>query len=223
MLDDDIQFISSGGGAVSTGFFQNVGQTRRQGIELGITTSLDRLTLSSHYSLIDATYQSSLILNSASNSTAAPISCPTCTDIRVTPGDRIPGIPRHQFNLRAEYAFTEKLSAAGTLIAASDQFARGDENNRDVHGSVPGNAIVKLDARYQADRHWQVFGRIDKLFDKRYQTFGVLGQNAFLGPNNTFATGASVAEQFRSPGAPLGVWVGVKYAFDVPKNAKSSQ
>ena len=223
-LDDDIQFISSGGGAVSTGFFQNVGQTRRQGIELGITASVDRLTVSSHYSLIDATYQSPLILNSASNSTAAPITCSTCNDIRVTPGDRIPGIPRHQFNLRTEYAFNEKFSAAANLIAASDQFARGDENNRDAHGSVPGYAIFNLDARYQVDRSWQFFGRIDNLFDKRYQTFGVLGQNAFIGPNNTFATtGASVAEQFRSPGAPLGVWVGVKYAFDVPRNAKSDQ
>jgi iron complex outermembrane recepter protein len=219
MLDDDIQFISSGGGAVSTGFFQNVGQTRRQGIELGISANVDRLTVSSHYSLVDATYQSSLILNSASNSTAAPISCPTCTDIQVTPGDRIPGIPRHQFNVRAEYAFTEKFSAAASLIAASDQFARGDENNQDVHGPVPGYAIVNLDARYQANRNWQFFGRIDNLFDRHYQTFGVLGQNAFIGPNNTFdMSGASATEQFRSPGAPLGIWVGVKYAFDVPKN-----
>jgi iron complex outermembrane receptor protein len=224
MLDDDIQFISSGGGAVSTGFFQNVGQTRRQGIELGISANLERLTISSHYSLVDATYQSSLVLNSASNSTAAPISCPTCTDIQVMPGDRIPGIPRHQFNVRTEYAFTEKFSAAANLIAASDQFARGDENNQDAHGPVPGYAIVNLDARYQADRNWQFFGRVDNLFDRRYQTFGVLGQNTFLGPNNTFdASGASVAEQFRSPGASLGVWVGVKYAFDVPRNVNQAK
>jgi outer membrane receptor protein involved in Fe transport len=89
---------------------------------------------------------------------------------------------------------------------------------------VPGYAVVNLDARYQADRNWQFFGRLDNLFDRRYQTFGVLGQNTFIGPNNTFAaTGPSVAEQFRSPAAPLGVWVGVKYAFDVPKNAGSAK
>jgi iron complex outermembrane recepter protein len=223
-LDDDIQFISSGGGAISSGFFQNVGQTRRQGIELGVNANLGHLTLSSHYSLIDATYQSPLIVNSPNNSTAQPISCPTCTEIRVSPGDRIPGIPRHQFNARAEYAFTEKFSAGANLIAASDQFARGDENNQDVNGPVPGYAIVNLDARYQVDKNWQFFGKIDNLFDRRYQTFGILGSNPFIGPNNSFdMTGASVTEQFRSPATPLGVWVGVKYAFDVPRNARSAK
>lgn len=215
MLDDDIQFISSGGGAISSGYFQNVGQTRRQGIELGLNANLGRLTLSAHYSLVDATFQSPLIINSPNNSTAQPISCASCSDIRVNSGDRIPGIPLHQFNARAEYAFTEKFSAGAVLVAASDQFARGDENNQDVNGPVPGYAIVNLDARYQADRNWQFFGRIDNLFDRHYQTFGILGANHFIGPNNTFDTaGGSVPEQFRSPGAPFGIWVGVKYTLD---------
>lgn len=218
VLDDDIQFISSGGGAISSGFFQNVGQTRRQGIELGVDANLGRLTLSSHYSLIDATYQSSLIINSPNNSTAQPITCPTCTDIRVSPGDRIPGIPRHQFNVRADYAFTGKFSAGATLIAASDQFARGDENNQDANGTVPAYAVVNIDARYQADKNWQFFGKIDNLFDRQYQTFGILGQNPFIGPNNTFdTTGGSTTEQFRSPGTPFGIWVGVKYTIGQDK------
>ena len=34
-LRDDIQFISSGGGATSAGYFQNVGNTRRQGAGAG--------------------------------------------------------------------------------------------------------------------------------------------------------------------------------------------
>ena len=214
-LDDDIQFISSGGGAISSGYFQNVGQTRRQGFELGVNANKGRLTLGAHYSLIDATFQSPLIINSPNNSTAQPITCPTCSDIRVSPGDRIPGIPRHQFNTRAEYAFTEKFSAAANLIAATNQFARGDENNQDANGSVPGYAIVNLDARYQADKNWLFFGRIDNLFDRRYQTFGILGANPFIAPNNTFdMSGGSVAEQYRSPGTPLGIWVGVKYTMD---------
>src|SRR5260370_426294 len=33
-LDNDIQFVSSNGAASTLGFFQNVGKTRRQGIEL---------------------------------------------------------------------------------------------------------------------------------------------------------------------------------------------
>ncbi|HZP92152.1 MAG TPA: TonB-dependent receptor [Burkholderiales bacterium] len=220
-LHDDIQFVSSGGGAISSGFFQNVGETQRQGIELGLNAALGKLLLTSHYSFIDATFQSPLVINSPNNSTAQPITCATCTDIRVNPGDRIPGIPRHQFNLRAEYGFTEKFSAAASLIAASDQFARGDENNQDVHGTVPGYALVNLDARYQMDARWQFFGRIENLFNRRYQTLGLLGENVFTGPGGTFNnSGGGVAEQFRSPGAPFGIWAGVVYAFDAPKALK---
>ena len=211
-LDDDIQFVSSGGGAVSSGFFENVGQTRRQGVELGVDGRSSALSFGAHYSYIEATFQTPLILNSPNNSTAAPLTCPACTEIHVVAGDRIPGIPRHVFKLNAAYD-VRALTLAVDLIGQSGIYARGDENNRDVNGSIPGFLLVNLDARYALSAHWRVFARIDNLLDRRYYTYGVLGQNVFTGPGETFdATGATWrSEQFRTVGVPIGAWVGIAY------------
>ena len=214
-LHDDIQFISSGGGATSAGYFQNVGQTRRQGLELGLDGQGGPLRFSAHYSLIAPTFQTPLTLNSPSNSTAAALSCPTCTDIQVQPGNRIPGIPRQILKLRAELATGAGAAFGANLLAQSSQTARGDENNRDIHGPVPGFAVVNLDARYAFAPGWEVFAKVNNLFDRRYATFATLGQNVFTGPGNSFdSSGASWRnEQFRSVGAPRGVWVGVNCRF----------
>lgn len=47
-LNDDIQFISSQGAGSNSGFFQNVGNTRRQGLELAGSGKWGRLALTAH-------------------------------------------------------------------------------------------------------------------------------------------------------------------------------
>ena len=214
-LDNDIQFISSGGSATSTGFFQNVGTTRREGLELGLDDKVERFTLSARYSYISATFQTPLVLNSPNNSSAQPISCPTCTDIQVVPGNRMPGIPRHLLKLRVDYRHDDNLKAGMSVYAASGLFARGDENNLDVNGPVPGYAFVNLDARLRLARNLDLLGTVSNLFNRQYQTFGVLGQNVFTAPGNTFDnTGASFrAEQFRAASAPRAAWIGLAYRY----------
>ena len=80
---------------------------------------------------------------------------------------------------------------------------------------MPGFAVVNLDARYAFAPGWEVFAKVNNLFDRRYATFATLGQNVFTGPGNSFdSSGASWRnEQFRSVGAPRGVWVGVNCRF----------
>ena len=101
------------------------------------------------------------------------------------------------------------------VVAQSSSYARGDENNQDVNGPVPGFAVVNLDAHYRFASGWEWFAKADNVFNRRYSTFGVLGQNVFTGPGQTFdASGASWRnEQFRSLGAPRGIWLGVSYRF----------
>jgi len=214
-LDNDIQFISSGGRGTSTGIFQNVGTTRREGLELGLDDKTGRLAFSVRYSYIAATFRTPLTLNSPSNSAAQPLSCPACTDIQVTPGNRIPGIPRHLLKLRADYRFGDELSAGASVFAASSQYARGDENNVDVNGPVPGYAVVNFDARYRLARNLDLLGAVNNVFDRQYQTFGLLGQNVFTAPGNAFdSTAASFRpEQFRAAAAPRTAWIGIAYRF----------
>ena len=206
-LDNDILFISSGG-AVNAGFFQNAGKTRRQGVELGVHGRLEKLTLAMNYGYVNAEFLSALTLNSPSNSSADANG-----EIHVSSGDKIPGIPAHSVKVRADYDFTDRASLGSNVMYFSSQYARGDENNQDSNGKVPGYILVNLDARYRYTKQLSFFGRVDNVFDKDYQTLGVLGQNFFNGPGRTFDAGNVTDEQFRSAGAPRAAWVGVKYTF----------
>jgi outer membrane receptor protein involved in Fe transport len=205
-LSDDIQFISSGGAGTNTGYFDNIGDTRRRGLEIGTTYATGDLLLHANYSYIQATYETAFIINSPNNSSAD-----ASGDILVTPGDNIPGIPEHMFKLRADYAFLDKWSSGVTLNIFSDQYARGDENNQDATGKIGGYTLVNFDVRYQASNAFQVFLKIDNLLDQDYETLGVLGQNFFV--NGNFDASTARSEQFRSVGAPRGAWLGVRYAF----------
>ncbi|MDQ2963396.1 MAG: TonB-dependent receptor [Pseudomonadota bacterium] len=214
-LDDDIQFISSGAGAVNAGYFQNVGKTRRQGVELWGGTRFGALSVNVRYSHTEATFRSTFVAASPNNSTADANGA-----ISVNPGNRIPGIPADSAKLRATYDFGDSVSIGASVVYASSQFARGDENNQDSHGRLPSYAVVDLDARYLATKDLEIFARVANLFDRRYQSVGVLGSNFFTGPNRTFGPALGidpVAEQFRGVGAPRGIWVGMRYAFDTRK------
>ena len=210
-LDDDIQFIASGQAAINAGFFQNVGKTRREGIELAAGARFSDLTLNLRYSHTDATFRSTFVAASPNNSTADASGA-----IVVHSGDRMPGIPADSFKLRADLELTSQWSVGAGIVVTSSQFAHGDENNRDRNGRLPGYAVIDLDARWRVARDWELFASIANLFDRRYQNFAILGANAFTGPNRSFgpAVGlAPAAEQFRAVGAPRGIWVGVRYAF----------
>jgi iron complex outermembrane recepter protein len=216
LVVDDIQFISSGGGATSAGYFRNVGRTRRQGLELALEGDLGRFRLSLQYSLMAATFESRSIINSPSNSTAAPLGCAACNDIEVEPGDRMPGIPRHIVKASVGYAPSDSASITLSMLGQSAIYARGDENNRDINGPVPGFAVFDLNANCRLTGAWDLFVKATNLFDRRYATFGTLGQNVFTAAGNRFdSSGASWRnEQFRSVAAPRGVWIGLTYRTD---------
>ncbi|RQT57467.1 TonB-dependent receptor [Burkholderia cepacia] len=206
-LTDDIQFISSP--ASAQGYFRNVGDTRRQGIELAGRTRFGPLGVGLSYSYVDATYRSSWTEHSPANSAADANG-----NVAVKPGDHIPGIPAHTVKLRLDYAATPRWDIGANVTWRSGVYARGDENNQDVNGRISGYVLVDLDMRYRITKRFEVFASVTNLFDKRYASFGVLGQNFFNGPNHTFDGANPVNEQFVGPGAPRGAWVGVRYAWD---------
>ncbi|WP_272546507.1 TonB-dependent receptor [Burkholderia cepacia] len=206
-LTDDIQFISSP--ASAQGYFRNVGDTRRQGIELAGRTRFGPLGVGLSYSYVDATYRSSWTEHSPANSAADANG-----NVAVKQGDHIPGIPAHTVKLRLDYAATPRWDIGANVTWRSGVYARGDENNQDVNGRISGYVLVDLDMRYRITKRFEVFASVTNLFDKRYASFGVLGQNFFHGPNHTFDGANPVNEQFVGPGAPRGAWVGVRYAWD---------
>ncbi|MET3823871.1 iron complex outermembrane receptor protein [Burkholderia sp. PvR073] len=208
-LDDDIQFISSNGGASTLGYFQNVGKTRRQGFELAGHTRLGPVGIGVGYSYVDARYRSTWTESSASNSSADAHG-----NIVVRSGDRIPGIASSTVKLRLDYAATPKWNVGTHITYRSGVFARGDENNQDASGKVPGYFLIDLDTTWQVTKQLQLFASVTNLLDKRYASFGMLGRNFFNGPNHAFDGLNPVNELFVGPGAPRGGWIGARYAWD---------
>lgn len=209
-LRDDIQFIASGN-ANNAGYFRNVGRTRRQGLEAAGEVQWGRLRFAARYALVGATFRSTFLAHSPNNSTADGLG-----RISVRDGDRMPGIPRHQLKLHAEWQPGEGSAIGIGMIAASSQYARGDENNQDTNGAVPGYAIFNLDARWKLGEHLALFLQAANLFDRRYQSFAILGANFFNGPNRSFGLFHDVppaSEQFRGPGAPRAIVAGIEYRF----------
>ena len=210
-LDDDIAFIASGAGAANVGYFQNVGQTRRQGVELMGTAGWGELTLTLRYNHLDATFRSAFTAASPNNSSADANGA-----IAVSPGDRIPGIPADSAKLRIDWDPSERFALGATLVYASSQYAHGDENNQDRNGRVPGYAFANLDAQFTLTTDLLLFATVSNVTNRRYQNFGLLGANAFTGPDRSFGPAQGIApepEQFRGLGAPRGFWVGLRYSF----------
>jgi outer membrane receptor protein involved in Fe transport len=200
--DNDIQFIFS---SQSLGYFQNVGQTERKGVEIGVHGKVDKLTFAANYGFVDATYETAFDVGSASNSQNVG------GVIHVDKGNRIPAIARQTLKVRSSYELTPEWNIGGNLLVAAGQYAHGDENNQDVNGKVPGYAVLNLDTSYKLNSNWILFAKVNNVFDKDYATYGQLGQNIYTG----------VDEQFRTPAAPRAGWVGITYQFGQNRQASA--
>lgn len=75
--------------------------------------------------------------------------------------------------------------AVGSWSAGAEIQASGSRYN-DVANTQPlgGYALVNLNAAWRFERDWQVFARVNNLFDRHYEVtkdYGVLGTNFFVG------------------------------------------
>jgi outer membrane receptor protein involved in Fe transport len=212
---DDIQFISTNA-TNGMGYFDNVGKTRRQGLDLGLSGKVSKFSWNAGYSYVKATYQSALELSNEVNSTVVGDS------IQVGKGDRLANIPEHALKLRLAYQATPNWSIGTTINTFSDVYVRGNENNKhqggtgdenfvQEDGKVSGYTVVNLDTRYTfGNSGWQVFAKATNIFDKEYSTGGMLGENWF--EDGAFA-GDDEPALMLMPGAPRAGWIGARYEF----------
>jgi iron complex outermembrane recepter protein len=215
-LADDIQFISDpSSGLLNAGFFANVGATRRRGAELALAMRTGDVAWSASLGLVRATFQTPFQFASAINSTAADTDGDGVGDtVSVRRGHRIPGIPERTMKLRADWEVIADLSIGAGVVYSSSVYARGDENNGDLNGEVPGYAIVDVAADYDLAEGLRLSLRADNLFDAEYSNFAILGENSFVGPGKSFGPAAGLdaaAEQFRAVGAPRAAWLILEY------------
>jgi outer membrane receptor protein involved in Fe transport len=222
---NDIQFITSN--AVNNmGYFDNVGKTRRQGLDTNLAGRAGKFSWNAGYSYLKATYQTDGIeFMNEGNSEAVD------DKITVNKGDRLANLPSHAFKMRMQYAMTPNWTVGSNVNAFSSVYMRGNENNAhdgtndrndeavEASGKVKGYAVVNMDTRYKLNNSgWQVFAKASNIFNKKYATGGMLGENWFEVNQQGVASfsGEGEGDRMLMIGAPRAAWVGVRYDFGKP-------
>jgi len=194
---DDILWQTTGR---ATGLFANVDETRRQGAELTVQQRWQRAEWFAAYSYIDATFEDRFKALSPVHPHANAEG-----EISVHPGDRIPGIPRHQLKFGASYDFTPGPRIGIELIRHSDQVLRGDESNQ--LRTVSGYHLVNLTANWQVLEQLEIFARLNNVLDKKYENFGLLGED----PSEVIPGLADTRPRFLGVGPPRAGWLGLRW------------
>ncbi len=204
---DDIYGIST---SVSSGFYQNIGSTRREGIEAGFNYTTDKWSTYFSYSYVDATFQSALQLPSPSN----PFQDAN-GNIEVRPGNRLPGIAKNRVKAGVDYSVTPQWKLGAQVIVVSSAYYFGDESNQNK--PMPGYHVVNLHASYRVAKNVELFGSVDNVFNAKYATYGIYSDPTGVGapgvPADGVSNGPGVDNRFYSPAAPTAVYGGVRVTF----------
>ena len=227
---NDIQFIATNA-TNGMGYFDNVGKTRRQGLDTNLAGNAGKFSWNAGYSYLKATYQSDITLVNALNSESVTVGANDV--ISVSKGNRLANLPSHAFKMRLQYAMTPNWTIGSNVNTFSDVYVRGNENNAhqandgldedhvQSSGKVAGYTVVNLDTRYKLNNSgWQVFARANNIFDKKYATGGLFGEN-WIGSNGEFS-GEDEPSKLLMLGAPRAAWVGVRYDFGKPNGSAAN-
>ena len=188
-------------GLTGFGFFQNVGNTRRQGIETEVSIKSNTVQFQASYAFLDARFLNALLVGSDSPFADAD------GNIQILPGNQIPRLPRHLVKVNIEYAVTDAWKVGGNALFVSNQYFVGDESNQ--FPKLPGYAVFNLHTSYQINKTFQIYGRVDNIFDNRYSTLGTFFDRQAL-PN--FANGGAefVDPRSLSPARPRAFYAGIR-------------
>ena len=139
------------------GTYDNVARARAQGVEAELTLRpIDELTFTANYSYIHA-----------ENLSAGFV------------GNDLARRPRQTVNVSLDYKLPFGLSLGGTVSHVSDSFDDAGNTTR-----LDGYVLAGVRAEMPIGDHFALYGRVDNLFDERYQTvsgYGTLGRAAYGG------------------------------------------
>jgi len=199
-VQDDIFFVAS---TVTAGYFQNIGATRRSGLELTAAWHLPSgIQLYANYGYGTATFQATATL-ATTRDTAGEV---------VYPGDWLPMVPDHRANA-GMWIPVRRARPAGTCCGpeialgldgryVGHQWLRGDEANETtelpVYAVMDATLIVRL-------RQLQIRTAVRNLLDRRYANFGTYAEN----PTKP----GSPVDRWLTPGLPRTVEVSITREF----------
>jgi iron complex outermembrane receptor protein len=191
-------------GLTGFGYFANVGSTRRQGVEAEVSLKSNVIQFQASYAFLDARFLDALQVGSDS---------PFADDdgnIQILPGNQIPRLPRHLIKANIEFAVTDAWKIGGDALYVSSQYFVGDESNQ--FPKLPSYTVFNVHTSYQINKTFQIYGRVNNVFDNRYSTLGTFFDREAL-PN--FANGGAefVDPRSLSPARPRAFYAGLRATF----------
>ena len=183
--------------------FQNIGATRRQGVEAGVSFRQGSLLAFADYAYTDATFRSTFLLGSQNNPFADANG-----QVEARPGNRLPGIPQHRLKFGLQYDLTPDWTVGTTGIASSGRVLQGDAGNQSL--TTGSYVVLNLNTSYRVTKGIELFGLVQNVTNENYATFGGFSPVALVpiaqvpGATNTRSL---------SPGAPVAGFGGVRVTF----------
>jgi len=194
---DDMFAVSPTG---TTGvFFQNIGDTRREGLELSARATFKMIAAFLSYTYTEATFRSAVDLATPRQTAGCVAS--RCTE-PVRKGNDLPLIPNHRLNAGLDYHPLSWLTLSLTGAFVGEQRFRGDEANvaDPLKAHFVMNAGIRARWRQLTGYVW-----IYNLLNNEYETFGTFAPNAKL-PGDP-------VQPFMTPAPPISVLAGLTYRF----------
>ncbi len=146
------------------GTYDNIARTRAQGVEATLLLRpVEALTFAASYTWIDAENRSTGTINF---------------------GRDLPRRPDNSVTVNADYRWPFGLTTGATITAVGDSFDNASNARR-----LDGYVVTDIRASFPLGQHVEVYGRVENLFDERYQTifqYGQPGRGAFGGIRLTY-------------------------------------
>lgn len=198
---DDILFTSSA--ELGRGYFQNVGATRRQGVEAGLNFRQGSLLAFVDYAYTDATFRTAFTAGSQNNPLADANG-----RVQVRTGDQIPGIAAHRLKFGAQYDVTPSWTIGATGILSSGQILQGDPSN--LNPKTGDYFVLNANSSYRVTENIEVFGLVQNLTNTKYASYGGFSPVALV-PIQQLPNASNTRSL--SPGAPVAGYGGVRVSF----------
>jgi iron complex outermembrane receptor protein len=184
----DIVFQTTGGATSNQGFFANVGDTRREGVEGSAQGRLGRFHWQGNYTFLRAVYLTDFDEVAANHPDADEDGI-----LHVRRGDRLPGLPRHNLRFGVDWSPTDDFALGMDSRYVSGQYLRGDESNQ--LAPTAGYLLFDGHGTWRSSPRLEWTLQVDNIFNRRYASFGTLGEADEVFPDMHDA-------RFFGPGSP---------------------